>query len=146
MTSPDHVELLVKKVESIVAKTLNLQAENDALRTKCAELTNALSAKTEQLASFEREQNMVEGGILKALERLSSIENSILQAADNSIQQDNSIQSVQTSEIQSSSGVQAEQPENRPESVMPQNNENSLPLNDQAQPAPVPENGQFDIF
>ena len=57
MTSPDHVELLVKKVESIVAKTLNLQAENDALRTKCAELTNALSAKTEQLASFEREQS-----------------------------------------------------------------------------------------
>ena len=67
MTSPDHVELLVRKVESIVAKTLTLQAENDALRTKCAELTNALSAKTEQLASFEREQSMVEGGILKAL-------------------------------------------------------------------------------
>lgn len=145
MTSPDHVELLVKKVESIVAKTLNLQAENDALRTKCAELTNALSAKTEQLASFEREQSMVEGGILKALERLSSIENSILQAADNSIQQDNSIQSVQTSEIQSSSGVQAEQPESSNEVSAPQNDANAIRQNEQPQ-NPVSENGQFDIF
>lgn len=81
MTSPDHVELLVKKVESIVAKTLNLQAENDALRTKCAELTNALSAKTELLTHFEHDQGMIENGILKALDRLASIENSVLQAA-----------------------------------------------------------------
>ena len=122
MTSPDHVELLVKKVESIVAKTLNLQAENDALRTKCAELTNALSAKTEQLASFEREQSMVEGGILKALERLSSIENSILQAADNSIQQ-NTVQQIPSAEAQPAAAGQNEQPQN-----------------------PVSENGQFDIF
>ncbi len=139
MTSPDHVELLVKKVESIVAKTLNLQAENDALRTKCAELTNALSAKTEQLASFEREQSMVEGGILKALERLSSIENSILQAADNSIQQ------IPSAEAQPAAAGQTVQPEISNEVSASQNDANAIRQNEQPQ-NPVSENGQFDIF
>lgn len=144
MTSPDHVELLVKKVESIVAKTLNLQAENDALRTKCAELTNALSAKTEQLASFEREQSMVEGGILKALERLSSIENSILQAADNSIQQ-NTVQQIPSAEAQPAAAGQNVQPEISNEVSAPQNDANAIRQNEQPQ-NPVSENGQFDIF
>ena len=144
MTSPDHVELLVKKVESIVAKTLNLQAENDALRTKCAELTNALSAKTEQLASFEREQSMVEGGILKALERLSSIENSILQASDNSIQQ-NTVQQIPSAEAQPAAAGQTVQPESSNEVSAPQNDENAIRQNEQPQ-NPVSENGQFDIF
>ena len=144
MTSPDHVELLVIKVESIVAKTLNLQAENDALRTKCAELTNALSAKTEQLASFEREQSMVEGGILKALERLSSIENSILQAADNSIQQ-NTVQQIPSAEAQSAAAGQTVQQEIPNESSAPQNDANAIRQNEQPQ-NPVSENGQFDIF
>ena len=139
MTSPDHVELLVKKVESIVAK-----AENDALRTKCAELTNALSAKTEQLASFEREQSMVEGGILKALERLSSIENSILQAADNSIQQ-NTVQQIPSAEAQPSAVGQTVQPESSNEVSAPQNDANAIRQNEQPQ-NPVSENGQFDIF
>lgn len=144
MTSPDHVELLVKKVESIVAKTLNLQAENDALRTKCAELTNALSAKTEQLASFEREQSMVEGGILKALERLSSIENSILQAADNSIQQ-NTVQQIPSAEAQPAAAGQTVQPEISNEVSASQNDANAIRQNEQPQ-NPVSENGQFDIF
>lgn len=144
MTSPDHVELLVKKVESIVAKTLNLQAENDALRTKCAELTNALSAKTEQLASFEREQSMVEGGILKALERLSSIENSILQATDNSIQQ-NTVQQIPSAEAQPAAAGQTVQPEISNEVSASQNDANAIRQNEQPQ-NPVSENGQFDIF
>lgn len=144
MTSPDHVELLVKKVESIVAKTLNLQAENDALRTKCAELTNALSAKTEQLASFEREQSMVEGGILKALERLSSIENSILQAADNSIQQ-NTVQQIPSAEAQPAAAGQTVQPEISNEVSASQNDANAIRQNEQPQ-NPFSENGQFDIF
>ncbi|MGP1603814.1 MAG: hypothetical protein ACTTGZ_05235 [Treponema sp.] len=144
MTSPDHVELLVKKVESIVAKTLKLQAENDALRTKCAELTNALSAKTEQLASFEREESMVEGGILKALERLSSIENSILQAADNSIQQ-NTVQQIPSAEVQPAAVGQTVQPEISNEVSAPQNDANAIRQNEQLQ-NPVSENGQFDIF
>ena len=55
-----------------VAKIAQLNAENAALRRKCVELTNALSAKTEQFSSFKSDQNKIEEGILKALERLNT--------------------------------------------------------------------------
>lgn len=81
MISLDQIHLLEKKVEGAVAKIAQLQAENDALRKSCAELTNALSAKSEQLSAFEQDQGKIEDGIIKALDRLNSIENSILNAA-----------------------------------------------------------------
>ena len=82
MISLDQVYLLEQKVESAVAKIQQLQAENDALRSKCNELTNALSAKSEQLTSFESDQSQIENGIKKALDRLNSIENSVLKTAE----------------------------------------------------------------
>ena len=81
MISLDQVYLLEQKVESAVEKIQQLQAENDALRNKCTELTNALSAKSEQLSSFESDQSQIESGIKKALDRLNSIENSVLKNA-----------------------------------------------------------------
>lgn len=81
MISLDQVKLLEQKVESAVAKIQQLQAENDALRTKVTELTNAVSVKSEQLSSFESEQDQIESGIKKALDRLSSIENTVLKTA-----------------------------------------------------------------
>ncbi len=81
MISLDQVYLLEQKVESAVAKIQQLQAENDALRNKCTELTNALSAKSEQLTSFESDQSQIENGIKKALDRLNSIENTVLKTA-----------------------------------------------------------------
>ena len=81
MISLDQVYLLEQKVESAVAKIQQLQAENDALRNKCDELTNALSAKSEQLSNFESDQSQIESGIKKALDRLNSIENSVLKTA-----------------------------------------------------------------
>ena len=81
MISLDQVYLLEQKVESAVEKIQQLQAENDALRSKCTELTNALSAKSEQLSSFESDQSQIENGIKKALDRLNSIENSVLKTA-----------------------------------------------------------------
>lgn len=87
MISLEQILLLEKKVESAVAKIAQLQAENDALRSKCSELTNALSSKSEQLSSFENDQNKIETGILKALDRLSSIENTVLRAAELSREQ-----------------------------------------------------------
>ena len=81
MISLDQVKLLEQKIESAVAKIQQLQAENDALRTKVTELTNAVSAKSEQLSSFESEQDQIESGIKKALDRLSSIENTVLKTA-----------------------------------------------------------------
>jgi len=81
MISLDQVILLEQKVESAVAKIQQLKQENDALRRQCLELTNALSAKSEQLSSFEIDQNQIEDGIKKALDRLNSIENSVLKAS-----------------------------------------------------------------
>jgi len=81
MISLDQVLLLQEKVETAVAKISQLNAENDALRKKCAELTNALSAKSEQVAAFESDQNKIEETILKALDRLNSVEHYILKAA-----------------------------------------------------------------
>ena len=86
MISLDQVLLLEKKVESAVAKIQQLQTENDALRSKCAELTNALSTKSELLSSFESEQSKIENGILHALNRLNAIENSVLHSAGNTLQ------------------------------------------------------------
>lgn len=80
MVSLDQVLLLEQKVESAVKKIAQLRAENDALRSKCAELTNALSSKSELLSTFEQDQNRIEDGIRNAIDRLNSIENAVLNA------------------------------------------------------------------
>lgn len=99
MISLDQVYLLEQKVESAVAKIQQLQAENDALRNKCAELTNALTAKSEQLSSIEQDQSQIESGIKKALDRLNSIENSVLKAAGQAMQQQQVVQ-MQTANVE----------------------------------------------
>ncbi len=96
MISLNQILLLEQKVESAVAKIAQLQAENDALRSKCSELTNSLSSKTEQLSNFESNQDKIESGILKALDRLNSIENSVLNASGQ-VSSEQTIQEVQTS-------------------------------------------------
>jgi chromosome segregation ATPase len=84
MISLDQVHLLEQKVESAVAKIAQLNAENAALRSKCAELTNALTAKSEQFSSFQQDQNKIEEGILKALNRLNTVESSLLSSESES--------------------------------------------------------------
>ena len=88
MVSLDQVLLLQQKVESAVAKIAELHqavaqkdAEIAALRSKCVELTNALSVKTEQFSSFQSDQSKIEEGILKALERLNAVESTVLSVA-----------------------------------------------------------------
>ena len=81
MISFDQVLLLEEKVEGAVKRIEQLNAENAALREKCAELSNALAAKSEQFSSFESDQSKIEEGILKALSRLSAVENVVLSAA-----------------------------------------------------------------
>ncbi|MCR5606322.1 MAG: cell division protein ZapB [Treponema sp.] len=89
MISLDQVQLLEQKVESAVERITQLNAENDALRSKCAELTNALSVKSEQFSSFQADQNKIEEGILNALDRLNTVENTVLESASgDSVAQD----------------------------------------------------------
>ena len=81
MVSFDQVSLLQEKVESAVQKIVELKAENDALRNKCSELTNALSEKTELLNSLTADEQKIESSINSALDRLATIEDSILSQA-----------------------------------------------------------------
>ena len=109
MISLDQVYLLEQKVESAVAKIQQLQSENDALRSKCDELTNALSEKSEQLSSFESDQSQIENGIKKALDRLNSIENSVLRTAEK-INQEGQAASVEAPNFNTMAEVPAEKP------------------------------------
>ncbi|MBP5443182.1 MAG: cell division protein ZapB [Treponema sp.] len=85
MISLDQVLLLQKKVETAVekirtlnTKVLQLQSENDALRSKCAELQNSLADKSGLVSSLEAEQNQIEETIRKALDQLDDVENAVL--------------------------------------------------------------------
>ena len=124
MISLDQVLLLEEKVENAVRKIEQLNAENAALRRKCAELTNALSAKTEQFSSFQSDQGKIEEGILKALERLNVVENAVHTAAtaekvpapathsETSAQQNQPVQPVQNHTQPASPAQTQNQPEN----------------------------------
>lgn len=118
MISLDQILLLERKVESAVEKISQLQSENDALRTKCAELTNALADKSERLSSIEQDQSKIENGILKALDRLNSIENSVLRAGS------------------AASAAKTPQSQKAPQSA---------PVR-AAEPKKAEDDGQFDIF
>lgn len=156
MITLDHVLLLEQKVESAVKKISQLQAENDALRSRCAELTNALSSKSEQLSAFEQDQGKIESGILKALDRLSAIENSVLQTVgqiqNSSV--DNNAQVAPSFEQQNNMEQTTEDfvPENQ---TFYQNQEQQENYFEQQSPTSDlfqqneqynSDNGQFDIF
>ena len=154
MITLDQVLLLEQKVESAVAKIQQLQAENAALRNRCSELTNALSSKSEQLSSLESEQNQIESGLLKSLNRLSSIENIILNLADSNnsniptkqinVTQENqdftnvqnnltvenqdtsNVQKTFTDKIHDSSDIQIEFEEEKTDSNVQQTNQNTF--------------------
>ena len=110
MISLDQVLLLEKKVESAVAKIQQLQAENDALRKKCDELTNSLSSKSELLSSFESDQNQIENGIKNALDRLSSIENTVLETFSSLSNQQTNIGQIQSSKTETNRTEQNNRP------------------------------------
>lgn len=160
MITLDHVLLLEQKVESAVKKISQLQAENDALRSRCAELTNALSSKSEQLSAFEQDQGKIESGILKALDRLSAIENSVLQTVGQlqNPQTENNAQVIPSFNQQDNMEQNIQQvndnfvPENQ---AFNQNQEQQVDYFEQQSPSSDlfqqneqynSDNGQFDIF
>jgi FtsZ-binding cell division protein ZapB len=104
MISLDQVQLLEQKVGSAVEKITQLNAENSALRAKCAELQSALDAKSEQFNSFQSDQNKIEEGILSALDRLNTVENTVLESASG--ENNSSEESVDYSYVSGNDGEQ----------------------------------------
>ncbi len=80
MISLDQIQLLERKVESAVTKILQLTEERAALFQRCAQLENESQNLRNKLLSFEQDQERIEQGIIKALDRLNVVENSVLQA------------------------------------------------------------------
>ena len=124
MISLDQVLLLQQKVESAVTRIAELNqavahkdAEIAALRSKCVELTNALSAKTEQFSSFQTDQSKIEEGILKALERLNAVESTVLSVAAQAAQpaaQTSAEQPLPAPEVSDAPHITEEQPVMQP--------------------------------
>lgn len=167
MISLDQILLLEKKVESAVAKIAQLQAENDALRSKCSELTNALSSKSEQLSTFEQDQSKIESGIMNALDRLASIENSALKAAGqfsedaqentaSKTSKENTFSAQNTPDVQNTAPAEPDKNSNQgdiftteqtpPESSTQTENESFTQDSQDYDDSEPDENAQFDIF
>ncbi|MCR4733771.1 MAG: cell division protein ZapB [Treponema sp.] len=125
MISLDQVYLLEQKVESAVTKIQQLQDENAALRKKCEELTNALSAKSEQLSTIEQDQGQIESGILKALDRLNSIENSVLKAAGQAAFTQGQFNQVETAHVEAAVKTQSQAAEVQQKNEIQQNTVNT---------------------
>lgn len=176
MISLDQVLVLEQKVESAVKKITQLQAENDALRRKCAELTNSLSSKSEQLTTFEQDQGLIESKIKNLINRFNNIENSVMDVIGQSDSNPVTVQqSVQPQPVQNvyttlhqQSAVQAQvsaaESNTQDASLQPAVQEKKEnPLKESTQPTvqnffdmnqvpeessdnSQPEDGQFDIF
>lgn len=147
MISLDQVLLLqekvgtaVEKINSLNAKVLQLESDNDALRRKCAELTNALSEKSELVSSLESTQSKIEQSILLTLNRLDAVENSILTTEDGSTETES--QTV----VQNEANFSTSEPEEEiQEQTIPTVQEPSEPVT----PPPAQNstlNDNFDIF
>ena len=143
MISLDQVLLLQEKVETAVQRLAQLNAdnerltsENDALRSKCAELSKALEDKTELVSNLESDQNKIEAGILSALSRLDTVENSVLSAGSSTTPN-------APSTNENTSATSQENPST--ESASSETQETTTEQNADIQPASSID-GQFDIF
>ena len=81
----EKVETAVKKITSLNEKVMQLESENDALRSKCAELTKAISEKSELVSTLEDTQAKIEQSILETLNRLDAVQDSILSRDDSNV-------------------------------------------------------------
>lgn len=81
----EKVETAVKKITSLNERVMQLESENDALRSKCAELTKAISEKSELVSTLEDTQAKIEQSILETLNRLDAVQDSILSRDDSNV-------------------------------------------------------------
>lgn len=80
MISLEQIQLLEQKVESAVAKILQLTEERDTLFQRCAQLEDENKRLQSNILDFHQDQDRIEQGIIKALDKLNAVENSVLQA------------------------------------------------------------------
>ena len=137
MISFDQVLLLEERVESAVKRIEQLNAENAALRTKIAELSSALNAKSEQFSSFQSNQSRIEEGILKALNRLNAVENVVIQSA--AIPQQQTVQTPQSQPALSQPESVQNQPVNSEAAVSSQEVKAENPAQTPVEPVSIEE-------
>ena len=146
----EKVEAAVEKISSLTDNVSQLESENDALRSKCAELAKAFSEKTELVSTIESTQAKIEESILKTLNRLDSVEDAILsgQGGQTGNEKSSESQPVQN-EIPQEENTDSEQQASEQTVVSePQIFQQEEPKQMQENPAePQTDlNGQFDIF
>ena len=132
----ENVETAVQRLAELTAEKERLTSENDALRTKCAELSKALEDKTELVSNLESDQNKIEAGILSALSRLDTVENSVLSAGSASNTNTGTTEAPsQTAEMQdtTASSTDIDEPIPSPSPASQTEQKSSI-------------DGQFDIF
>lgn len=103
MISLEQIQLLEQKVESAVAKILQLTEERDSLRQRCVHLEEENNRLQSNILDFHQDQERIEQGIIKALEKLNAVENSVLQAI--TFQTNNEEKNVIVSDVQNSSDI-----------------------------------------
>lgn len=156
------ISMLGQRTENAANENKRLKEENAALRRKCAELTNALSSKTEQFSAFQSDREKVEKGILQALERLDFVENTIhtnsAEKTANSIQEENAVQSmtqtvseeVTKSSFDTASPVEEKHAQKENRDIIPQNTPKTENIPPAEKYADSDENGihssQFPLF
>ena len=147
----EKVETAVRKITSLNERVMQLESENDALRSKCAELTKAISEKSELVSTLEDTQAKIEQSILVTLNRLDAVQDSILSQDDSSVDRvraDSVQQEPVHPSVTESDAVQDSAGEPEPQAqITPEEESFEFEQKDE----PVSENnsslsGQFDIF
>ena len=135
----EKVETAVKKITSLNERVMQLESENDALRSKCAELTKAISEKSELVSTLEDTQAKIEQSILETLNRLDAVQDSILS------RDDSNVNSVSNSHLVSHELADVEsEPVQPPVSESKSIQENEIEPESQTQIVPEEESFEFE--
>ena len=135
----EKVETAVKKITSLNEKVMQLESENDALRSKCAELTKAISEKSELVSTLEDTQAKIEQSILETLNRLDAVQDSILS------RDDSNVNSVSNSHLVAHEFADVEsEPVQAPVDVSKSIQENEIEPESQTQIVPEEESFEFE--
>ena len=135
----EKVETAVKKITSLNERVMQLESENDALRSKCAELTKAISEKSDLVSTLEDTQPKIEQSILETLNRLDAVQDSILS------RDDSNVNSVSNSHLVSHELADVEsEPVQPPVSESKSIQENEIEPESQTQIVPEEESFEFE--